>query len=184
METNKETKCQMMTTECGSKNKKPVNSMAEYRVCGLLDTKHDVIYNLARQCPSMDVYTDYTYWFIMRYFGDMAYVLTHKEKPIGYILAVDTGLYVVICQMCILKDYRGLGLSEYLVDAVVPYAFSKGKCIEFTVDDKNDTAYNAMVSYCQRHKMTLLKKDNDAYCHFYAGNMDRRESVYQILPNK
>ena len=122
-------------------------------------TDNALLRHLAKQCPSLDLHTQYTYWATAYYFNKSSFILEDDGKPIGYIMALNTPDVIFIWQIGIIKEYRGKGLSCKLISAVMEYAKSINKPIEVTIASNNKSSFNAFKSAALKQNLKMIKSD-------------------------
>lgn len=122
-------------------------------------TDNALLRHLAKQCPTLDLHTPYTYWVNTYYFNKSSFILEDDGKPIGYIMALNTPDAVFVWQIGIIKEYRGKGLSYKLVSAVMEYAKNINKPIEVTIASTNIGSFNAFKSAAIKHNLQMIKSD-------------------------
>ena len=122
-------------------------------------TDNALLRHLAKQCPSLDLHTQYTYWATAYYFNKSSFILEDDGKPIGYIMALNTPDVIFIWQIGIVKEYRGKGLSCELISAVMEYAKSINKPIEVTIASNNKSSFNAFKSATLKQNLKMIKSD-------------------------
>lgn len=108
----------------------------------------ELLYELAKQCPPLDMHTPYTYWVICKYFANQSFVLVLDGQPIGYIMAIQTNDCMFLWQIGIKSDFRGRGYSQFLIDIVVTQANQLHLPVQTTIDINNVASYRAMAKYC------------------------------------
>lgn len=114
---------------------------------------------LAKRCYPLDVHTHYTYWVVAKYFGMGGFILEEEGTPVGYLMTVDAPCMVLAWQIGILKEHRGKGLSQMLIEAVVQYAKSVSKNLEVTIASDNIPSYSAFHGYSVRNGIAFEKVD-------------------------
>ena len=82
----------------------------------------ELLQKLSSQCKPLDVHTIYTYWVIVSYFK--CFILEENDMPIGFIASIETKDILLIWQIGILKDYRGVGYSYLLLDNLLKHLSS------------------------------------------------------------
>lgn len=122
-------------------------------------TDNALLRHLAKQCPALDLHTQYTYWVNTYYFNKSSFILEDDEKPIGYIMALNTSEVIFIWQIGVIKEYRGKGLSYKLISAVMEYAKSINKPIEVTIASNNKSSFNAFKSAALKQNLKMIKSD-------------------------
>ena len=122
-------------------------------------TDNALLRHLAKQCPALDLHTQYTYWVNTYYFNKSSFILEDDGKPIGYIMALNTPDVIFIWQIGIIKEYRGKGLSYKLISAVMEYAKSINKPIEVTIASNNKSSFNAFKSAALKQNLKMIKSD-------------------------
>ena len=122
-------------------------------------TDNALLRHLAKQCPTLDLHTQYTYWVNTYYFNESSFILEDDGKPIGYIMVLNTIDVLFIWQIGIIKEYRGKGLSYKLISAVMEYAKSINKPIEVTIASNNKSSFNAFKSAALKQNLKMIKSD-------------------------
>ena len=122
-------------------------------------TDNALLRHLAKQCPALDLHTQYTYWVNTYYFNKSSFILEDDGKPIGYIMTLNTPDVIFIWQIGIIKEYRGKGLSYKLISAVMEYAKSINKPIEVTIASNNKNSFNAFKSAALKQNLKMIKSD-------------------------
>lgn len=122
-------------------------------------TDNALLRHLAKQCPALDLHTQYTYWVNTYYFNKSSFILEDDGKPIGYIMTLNTPDVIFIWQIGIIKEYRGKGLSYKLISAVMEYAKSINKPIEVTIASSNKSSFNAFKSAALKQNLKMIKSD-------------------------
>lgn len=53
-------------------------------------TNNALLRHLAKQCPALDLHTQYTYWVNTYYFNKSSFILEDDGKTIVYIMTLNT----------------------------------------------------------------------------------------------
>ena len=114
----------------------------------------ELLQKLSSQCKPLDVYTLYTYWVIVSYF--QCFILEEDDMPIGFIASIETKDILLIWQIGILKDYRGVGYSYLLLDNLLS---GTNKEVHITVDSKNIAILRAIKSFVRKKNYRLEVSD-------------------------
>ena len=114
----------------------------------------ELLQKLSSQCKPLDVHTIYTYWVIVSYFK--CFILEEDDMPIGFIASIETKDILLIWQIGILKDYRGVGYSYLLLDNLLS---DTNKEVHITVDSKNIAILRAIKSCVRKNKYRLEVSD-------------------------
>ena len=119
-----------------------------------------ILRHLAKNCPPLDLHTQYTYWVVASAYGDYSFLAYEKggDSPIGYVMCVKTQDSVFFWQIGVLEDYRGKGLSRILIDAVFKKA-EKNKdrpTLGVTIAKDNQNSYFAFHNYCRDHGYSFI----------------------------
>lgn len=119
----------------------------------------ELLRNICKQCPPLNVHTPYTYWVMCKYYSDSCFILLDDNKPIGYIISIETDTCLFFWQIAVLEEYRGKGYSQLLIDKIMIYAISIYKDIEVTIDPNNIASNSAFSKYCIEHDWSFEKID-------------------------
>ena len=76
--------------------------------------------------------------------------------PIGFIASIETKDILLIWQIGILKDYRGVGYSYLLLDNLLS---GTNKEVHITVDSKNIAILRAIKSFVRKNNYRLEVSD-------------------------
>ena len=106
--------------------------------------------HLAKNCPPLDVHTQYTYWVVASFYGEYSFFVYEKngDSPVGYVMCVKTNDTLFFWQIGVRKEYRGRGLSRLLIDAVFKKAESETESpiLGVTIAKDNQNSYFAFLS--------------------------------------
>ncbi len=119
-----------------------------YTIRTALESDAPLLRRLAKNCPPLDLHTQYTYWVIAAYFGRGCFILEADGEPAGYLTTVDAPSTVFVWQIGILEPHRGKGLSRMLIRAAADYAKTVSKDLEVTIAADNAASYAAFRSFC------------------------------------
>ncbi len=119
-----------------------------YTIRTATESDAPLLRRLAKNCPPLDVHTQYTYWVIASYFGRGCFILEADGEPAGYLMTVDAPSAVFVWQIGILEPHRGKGLSRMLIRAAAEYARSVSKALEVTIAADNAASNAAFRGYC------------------------------------
>ena len=144
-------------------------------------TDNALLRHLAKQCPTLDLHTQYTYWVNTYYFNKSSFILEDDGKLIGYIMAINTSDVIFIWQIGVIKEYRGKGLSYKLISAVMEYAKSINKPIEVTIASNNKSSFNAFKSAALKQNLKMIKSDEINIIDLDDDTFSENEIKYIIL---
>lgn len=137
------------------------------KIRNITQNDSELLRNLCTQCPPLDIHTPYTYWVISRYHNESSFLLLDDNKPVGYILSLDTKEKVFFWQIGILKEYRGKGYSQALIGKIMEYAKDKNKDVEVTIAENNSASNSAFIKYCKDNNWTISK---NGICELHASD--------------
>ena len=141
-----------------------------------------VLRALAQRCKPLDVHTPYTYWVLCKFFsGGSFLMLGENNAPVGYITSIETENTIFVWQIGILREYRGKGYSQALVQAVSEYAVSREKNMSVSVADDNQASYHAFDRFCRRHSYSLRKSGKLSLTDLNDKAFSEKESIYDII---
>lgn len=139
-----------------------------------------VLKYLANRCPPLDKHTPYTYWVVARYNGDVSYILLDDDKPIGFIMSVETPKTILIWQIGVLENFQGKKLSQLLIDAVAKYATEAKKNMEVTISDDNRKSYAAFSGYCSANGLRFERVGVARITDMDDRSFSENETIYLI----
>ncbi len=128
-----------------------------YTIRNVTESDAPLLRHLAKNCPPLDLHTQYTYWVIAGFFGGSSFLLEQDGEPVGYLTAVDAPSAVFIWQIGILEAHRGKKLSRLLIRAAVEYAQAVSKDLEVTIAPDNVPSYSAFRSFCDANGTPLKR---------------------------
>ena len=136
--------------------------------------------SMATTNPPLDVHTQYTYWVLCTLFAEGCFILFADEKPIGYITSIWNDKTFLIWQIAVLKEERGKGYSQLLINAVFDVAKSKGLNISVTISKDNEASYRAFNRYCVDHGIRMYENGQVDLKKGLEQEYDLSERVYNM----
>lgn len=123
---------------------------------GATDGDAGLLRSLAPNCAPLDVHTPYTYWVLSHMFGRDCFIAYDGDIPAGFATSVISGKSALLWQIGVLPGYRGFGVSQLLIDAVVVNARRLGRwTVETSIDPENTASHAAFTRYAREHKLVL-----------------------------
>lgn len=122
---------------------------------GCTEADADLILNLARACPPLDVHTAYTYWVVCHLYGGTSSILMDDQEAVGYIMGVPKDRTLFIWQLGVLPRYRGQGLTALLFNALLSSSASRFDEIELTIAPDNNASFGALASWSRANGLRI-----------------------------
>lgn len=139
-----------------------------------------VLRSLAAQCKPLDVHTPYTYWVLSAFFGKQCFIMYNGETPIGFISSITSEDTTFIWQIGLLKEYRGYGLSQRLIEAVADYAKKQTRRMCVTIAAANKSSKRAFEGFCGRNGLTMNECETIEVKDLIDPNFYESEVAYEI----
>ena len=79
----------------------------------------ELLMKTSEQNKPLDVHTLYTYWVMCNYSTDYIYKIFVGEHFAGYIMAVSNSDTILIWQVCIMNEYKKMGLGLMLIEKFI-----------------------------------------------------------------
>lgn len=117
----------------------------------ITESDTNLLLDMAKKCPPLDVHTPYTYWIVCNFFQDYTFVISIDNEIAGYIMAVSNNSDVVIWQLCVIEKYRRNGLAQLLINAVVKKSEEQNKGVQLSMLPDNYISYNTFMKYCMNN---------------------------------
>lgn len=122
----------------------------EFSVRQLTADDSELLLNLARACPPLDVLTAYTYWMVSHLYSSTSYVLVDGAtgRTAGYVMGLPGEDTMFCWQLGILPEFRGWGGSGLLFAALANRAVElELDKMEMSIGTRNEVSRSALASF-------------------------------------
>ncbi len=122
----------------------------EFSVRQLEAGDSELLLNLARACPPLDVLTPYTYWMVSHLYASTSYVLEDgaRGRTAGFVMGLPLRDLVFCWQLGVLPDYRGWGGSGMLFGQLARRAVELGLTkMEMSIGTRNEVSRSALAGF-------------------------------------
>ncbi|MEU2448555.1 diaminobutyrate acetyltransferase [Streptomyces sp. NPDC012765] len=147
------------------------------------------LWRIARDAKTLDVNSPYSYLLWCRDFAATSAVARDGDgRPVGFItgyLRPDTPATLLIWQVAVDADARGLGIAGHLLDHLTARVAAEHPldALETTISPGNTASERLFASFAERHGAQLAREVLFAQEHFPggAGHHDA-EVLHRIAP--
>lgn len=111
---------------------------------------YELLLNLARACPPLDVLTPYTYWMVSHLYASTSYVLVDRAsgRAAGFVMGLPAEDVVFCWQLGVLPEFRGWGGSGLLFEALARRAAELGlDRMEMSIGTTNEISRSALAGF-------------------------------------
>lgn len=147
------------------------------------ETDVDKVRRFVDLSKPLDLHTPFTYWVLLRYFGDSCFVIEEENRVIGFISGMasscEKGVFYV-WQIGVAPPYRGKGHADILIQTILGAA-KKQRChsLHITISPENQSSFKAFSRFAE--KRCLPMKKIGVLCFF--DSLEQREvaeDLYEI----
>lgn len=144
----------------------------------------DAVRGFVNLSKPLDLHTPFTYWVLLKYFGDSCFVIEEDNRVIGFISGMassrEKGVFY-IWQIGVDPLYRGKGCAGLLLEKISEAAGERHcHTLHVTIESDNTASIKAFTRFAGRHGSSLERAGS---AEFYDSLTEKKvlEDLYKII---
>jgi L-2,4-diaminobutyric acid acetyltransferase len=128
------------------------------------------VQNFVADCPPLTVHTEFTYWVLLRYWGDYCLIAEQDDEITGVLLAIGAGSaddLIYLWQVGVTPALRGTGLAQGMLCEFAARASRSGRTrVQVSVADDNRASHGLFARFAEEQGDELreiVKGDEPTY---------------------
>jgi L-2,4-diaminobutyric acid acetyltransferase len=163
-----------------------VNKEADVKIRNVVKSDGPAIFQIARNCPSLDLNSRYCYLLLCTQFDRFCLIAEAGEKPIGFVSAYPRPHHpdtLFLWQIGVIPDFHHRGIGSALLEHLVSLAIENGLIyLETTITPSNKASRALFRKITEAYNTGCTESDYFPAC--LLGGEHEAEQLFRIGPFK